>query len=194
MLNITTLVYKNKFTKEGDVNILDLTKSSLEFKGNIRITKTIIVSSEFVMRPDLIAHAVYGDANKLDYILKFNNISNPFSIAEGDILVIPDVSDMGDAFRMPDVDDADIIKAKHIDIIQVTTVKDKKRIEMLKAKAKKDNILPPNITKPGDKSIRYTNGKIILGGDITSANKKNCETNISRAKIKEKILMNKIFR
>ena len=40
-------------------------------------------------RLDLIAEDQYGDAKQIEYILKFNGISDPFSVQEGDILKIP---------------------------------------------------------------------------------------------------------
>lgn len=49
------------------------------------------VPSDYVMRPDLIALIELGDANKMEYIMMFNQIGNPFSIDEDDVLLIPDV-------------------------------------------------------------------------------------------------------
>jgi hypothetical protein len=194
MLSITTLYNKNSFIKQNGDVIVDLTKASLEYNKPVKYKSIIIVTYDYVMRPDLIAKATIGDANKLDYILKFNGISNPFSIDVGDILLIPDENEMGAIFKTPDIDDDDAIKKSKVSIVTITSTKDEKRLAMLQAMANKKDILPPNINKPGDQNIKYKDGKIIFGEDITSINKNNCPDTLSRAKLKEKLLTNKIFK
>lgn len=46
-------------------------------------------SEKYVMRPDLISFAMYGDIEMAEYILKFAGISNPFTLCEDDVLKIP---------------------------------------------------------------------------------------------------------
>ena len=194
MLTIRTLSSKNKFVKgNGDI-VLDLTKASIEYTNTVEYQTMIIVTEDYVMRPDLVAKATLGNESKLDYILKLNNISNPFSIDVGDILAIPVDDQMNAIFKTPDVDDLDAIKAEQVNIVKITTVQDQKRIEMLKAQSNKIVVLPPNIVGPGENNIKYRDGKVIFGEDITSINKDNCPDNLSRAKLKEKLLNKKIFK
>ena len=101
---------------------------------------------------------------------------------------------MENIFKIPDVDNSDAILKKKSNVIKITSVKDEKRVEMLKSRANKEDILPPNLTKPDDKNIKYRDGKIIFGEDVTTVNKNNCPDNLSRAKLKEKLLTNKIFK
>jgi len=42
------------------------------------------------MRADKVAFAEYGTDEYTEYILKYSGVSNPFSIAEDDVLFIPD--------------------------------------------------------------------------------------------------------
>jgi hypothetical protein len=42
------------------------------------------------MRADKVAFAEYGTDEYTEYILKYSGLSNPFSIAEDDVLFIPD--------------------------------------------------------------------------------------------------------
>ena len=112
MLSIETLFRKNRFVKSKNEVIVDLTRASLEYTSTVDITTFVMVSPDFVMRPDLIAKAVYGDPNKLDYLLKYNSVSNPFSIEVGDVLVVPDLDDMSKQFKTPNVDENDQAKKR----------------------------------------------------------------------------------
>lgn len=53
------------------------------------------VSKDHIARPDLISKIFYGEDVYGDFICKVNGISNPFEINEGDIIVIPGLSDIG---------------------------------------------------------------------------------------------------
>ena len=64
---------------------------SMIFRNKDQITNVRYhtVRDDEVTRPDLIALEYYGDQTKTDLILKWNGISDPFSLAPGDVLVIP---------------------------------------------------------------------------------------------------------
>lgn len=47
------------------------------------------ISKEMEMRPDLAAMSAYNGEEYTELLLKYNNIQNPFSLAEDDILIIP---------------------------------------------------------------------------------------------------------
>lgn len=129
------------------------------------------VSSDEVGRPDLIALKYYGDADFTEIILKYNNISNPFSINEGDELIIPINGEMLKKWKpVKKIGEGETseksIRDQFIDQKRLT-VSDKKRIEYLQKKAsEKENgskqILPPNILKEGDSNIRIDNDIIII--------------------------------
>ena len=77
--------------KINDGTKLLLTIPTILFRN--RETVALIESAHTVSpyeegRPDLIAAKYYGDVSGLDIILKYNNISNPFSIKSGEILKI----------------------------------------------------------------------------------------------------------
>jgi len=46
-------------------------------------------------RLDLIAHRVYGDAKRIDLLLRENRITKPFTDA-GEVLIIPEIEEGGD--------------------------------------------------------------------------------------------------
>jgi hypothetical protein len=199
MLLLETLRNKPYLLKDGE-NIRDLTASSVEFNGPLFVQSTGVVSSDFVMRADLIAKVYFRNANKLDYLLKFNGISNPFSLNENDIVLIPDMDEMKLALKPKKAKDStatkDAIIKKFFDPNRLSKT-DKKRLDYLAEKSaslpngSKTN-LPPNFSEPGSKELKVVDGKVIFGGD-TVPNNKHCIDPLSKARAKSKILQNKIF-
>lgn len=55
------------------------------------IKEFITVDEQTAMRPDRISFLAYGITDYSDLIMKFNAISNPFSINVGDIILLPDI-------------------------------------------------------------------------------------------------------
>jgi hypothetical protein len=49
------------------------------------------VPKDYVMRPDLISKVIYNNSAYAEIILKYNGISNPFSINEGDMILVPNL-------------------------------------------------------------------------------------------------------
>ena len=197
MLYIETLLKKRYITKPNGDTIIDLTFSSLNTDvENPTEVSIIMVSEDLAMRPDLISKAVYGDDSKLDYLLKYNNISNPFSLNTGDILIIPDPFKMAKMFVMPEADVLTDLSTniKQFNYIDPKTKKDSKRLELLQLKSQNKELLPPNINREGDTNIKYKDGKIIFGEDVTNINKANCPETLTRARVKEKLLNNQIFK
>lgn len=163
-------------------NTLEKKKASVDNDKIIMATPTVIFSSltetiaehtvteSEIGRIDLISLKYYKDANYSDYILKWNNISNPFSINLGDVLNIPQnnaVLNTVNPIKMVQRSTNDAsIRDQFIDTKRLP-VKDAKRVEYLQRKAtQKANgskqILPPNILKEGDTNISIGNGTITI--------------------------------
>jgi hypothetical protein len=134
------------------------------------------------MRPDKISYRIFGTTAYTDAILKINKIFNPFSIKEGDILVIPNLSNPGLHYKSP----ADInkITANENDVRdqfsakELVNKKDKGRIERIAAKAKKKKAgvntpLPPNVLPSNKKAKEFKKGRIILGANLNNPKKRN---------------------
>lgn len=196
MISIGVLTKKPETTVDSE-KIVDLTSQVLEFKDEIAITKTAIVSEEFEMRPDLVARVSYGNANKIDHILKFNGISNPFSLEAGTVLLIGDEGQLDACFSKPATENTQSdIRERFFDKNRLSK-KDAKRLELLKKKtadvANAATPTTPNISEPGSKEITVKDGIVIFGNDVV-ANKDNCTVPLSKATVKAKLLQNKIFR
>jgi len=152
---------------------LRMTEPIIIFNDNTQVIATHTVTQDEIGRIDLIANAYYRDIDNAELILKYNSISNPFSINEGDVLLIPD-----DQFALVKWKRVNPMASEEISELDIRdqfinskrlTERDAKRVEYLKRKAaQKANgskeIVPPNILKPGEKNIIIENGKINING------------------------------
>ena len=89
-----TLNRKITITKDGQNKIIDFAEPTYipDFENeNFTIIRTIYVSKEYEKRLDLVSLAVYGSDDYVDILMKCNEISDPLSIKEGDVLAIPDL-------------------------------------------------------------------------------------------------------
>jgi hypothetical protein len=151
-------------------NKLRLTEPCVLFNENVKTMTVYTVHADEVGRIDLIADRVYNNTTYSEQILKFNNISNPFSINEGDVLNIP-YTDLPfknwKTIKPQDKSDSSHpIKDQFMDSKRLT-VKDQNRIEYLKQKASQKlngskEILPPNILKDGEKNMDIEGGTITI--------------------------------
>lgn len=196
MLRIPVLLNKLKILIKGD-SVLDLTRASIKWTKSVQVKNAIQITSDLAMRPDIIAKVAYGDSGMLDYILKFNGISNPFSIQEGDILFIPESEDMKLSFVGTPLEiypglNMSNASAQGSSMIAIADLnkKDQKRLEYLK-KIAIDSVVMPNEALPGSSEAKIRNGVVIFGEDN---NKQECKEPISRVKLKEKLLQKSIFK
>lgn len=125
-------------------------------------------------RPDLISIRVYGDDNHVDLILKYNGISDPFSLNVGDKLNIPRPGIAYYKLERPVIQEENAIKQQYMDSKRLTST-DANRLEILKRKYNKETLLPPNVVPVGKKTYKFKPGSIIFGaqaqnGDVTASN------------------------
>ena len=150
---------------------LRLTEPYVLFNENVRVIAQHVVTSDEIGRIDVISRKYYNGDNLSEIILKYNNISNPFSINEGDVLLIPEP---GSAFkkwnRIKEISDIeteiDNIRAQFLDTKRLSK-KDAARVEYLQRKASQlkngsKQILPPNILKSGEENLNINNGEITI--------------------------------
>ena len=169
-MNLKT--FENKRIVDGKVM---MTEPTLLFStSNTEVVNKIIVGKEYACRIDLLAERYYGSTSYADYLLKYNNISNPFTINEGDILLIPSDKSGLINFKKPvdklTEEDGDVIRDKFLKTKRLP-IEDQKRIEYLKRKAAQypngaTEILPPNVLKTGGANVTIKDGVIKLNGTI----------------------------
>jgi hypothetical protein len=170
---------KKKTTQEefGDERLI-MTEPTMLFKDNISIRETFYVDEYYAGRIDLVALNVYGDGAFSDQLLKFNGMSNPFAIAEGDVLYIPPADVLLKSWKKPgiSVTGANAVRDKFINTKRLP-IQDQKRLEYLQRKASaKSNgakeILPPNVLKSDEANVIIENGTTKVGAVLpTTADK-----------------------
>jgi hypothetical protein len=128
------------------------------------------------MRPDVITQKMYGYLDNIEGMLKFNGISNPFSIEEGDVFYTFDIPSMNRNMRVnsnlesqaEDIRDQYLTPEKKSNVDPALRSFDK-RSTPRKPVPQKGNqpALPPNYAAFGDKELQIRNGKIVFGPNVT---------------------------
>jgi hypothetical protein len=168
---LNSLDEKPIFTRPDGVEIKDITASMFSMKTDNYIKYSIYkVPKEYEMRPDLIAGAVYNNSLFAEVILKYNGISNPFSIQEGDMILIPSLDSMAAIMAKPEGTDVDGAKAirnsyKYIDPTKIPRTDDNFQNRQI-ISAAPVNALPPNLAQPGEQQITYRNGRVYFGAGV----------------------------
>ena len=176
-MNLKTLKNKGKVTDltvTGNEKKFDMTEPTLILKNEVRLRAYHPVSEYEAARLDLVSMKYYGTGAYVDIICKANGISNPFAVAPGTILAIPEKRAATSLYKKP----KKIVNSPRDQFVEPkrASQKDKARIEFLKNKStKKPNgskeNLPPNMLKTGEKYKKVQgNGTILLGANMPTTN------------------------
>jgi len=199
---ISKILSRKRTITKYDQQVTDLIYSTFSFPRGSDGAGVTAVSEYENMRPDLMANRLYGDQTKWDAMLKYNGISNPFSIQAGDLLYALPFSSLESVYVPPRVLAEREQKKESGANLPVISKKDKNRVNNLARKNPKNrdgvNIgangeLPPNLSKVGDKSVKVKDGRLIFGEDVTTVNKENCPVPISRSRLQTALLKDKLF-
>lgn len=165
---------KDKKISEIDNKII-MTEPTLLFQDYIQVSRDFIVDEYYAGRIDLISLSVYNSADYTDQLLKFNGISNPFSIADGDILYIPPMDVLHKTFKKPGIEviESNVVRDRFVETKRLP-IKDQNRLEYLKRKAAlKPNgakeILPPNVLPSDKQNVIIENGTLTVGAALPSS-------------------------
>lgn len=158
-------VFKSK-KLNGAKNKLFLAQPTMMFKSlspseSYMIAKHIVKDDD-VVRPDRIAVEHYGTTDGLDIILKFNGISDPFSLNPGETLWIPIDTISYYKLESPKAFEDNPIKKQFIDTKRLSKT-DQRRLEALKKKYNKEALLPPNVIPVGKKTYQFDGTNVRLG-------------------------------
>lgn len=163
-MNLKTII--DKIT-DGTKMILGVPTLLFANRDAALLEATHVVSDYEQARPDLIAAKYYGDPTALDIILKYNGISDPLSIIEGETILIP-VRDIPlIKYNRPKEVEENLVKQQFIDTKRLNQ-KDQKRVKALQKKYNKENLLPPNVIPVGKKTYKISNGNITFGNQAQS--------------------------
>lgn len=190
-----TVDNKKIFQKPNGDNVIDLTEQNFQPGEFIKIIDYIIVTDDLSMRPDLIAVAAYQDITAVDVILKQNEISNPFSIDKDDVIFLQERRVIDDQFTsLNKISNKNKVRNQYVDQSKSPTI-DGNLTKFTKRQKPKDTIhksvaLPPNFANFGDKEIKFSGGKVIFGGDISSTKKVSGEKTLSKSEFLKKLSKN----
>ena len=173
-MNIKSLRLKNKLVDEHSGEYYyDLTAPSFVYDSDLGIRAIHYVLQDQEGRIDKISEIYFGSGEYVDAICVVNNIFNPFSVKEGDIIVIPNLSRPDMVYKRPNPASRPTPQqSQYVDTGRLSE-KDQSRIQRLaeKAKTKKNGVktpLPPNMLQPGQDAKTYEGGKIKLGANLNS--------------------------
>jgi hypothetical protein len=155
--------------------IWNLTESSVNYTSGMSLDDFFVVTQYYQMRPDLVAAIKYGDHGKVGSLLKFNGISNPFAIKEGNVLLIPNPKSIDDSFNTRKVlSQAQAQSANNTNTNQNNVFKknqESKKFKVSDARRKfleqkvrnqPNIVLPPNVLQPDEKTIMKQDGFLVF--------------------------------
>lgn len=158
-------IFKNKKTSTTEEKLL-LAQPTMLFASlnpeDYTLVASHIVREDERVRPDLIAVQYYGSDSGLDIILKFNGISDPFSIMPGEVIYVPMDTIPYYALESPDMYEENPIKQQFLDTKRLSKT-DQRRLEALKKKYNKETLLPPNVIPVGKKTYEFDGTNVRLG-------------------------------
>lgn len=169
---LNSLDQKPTVKRSDNIEVKDLTISMFDLQTkNYAEYNVYRVPKEFAMRPDLIAGSVYGNSLYAEIILKFNGISNPFSINEGDLILVPNLDSaqaiINTAQLGSESDGAKAIRNtyKYIDPIKIPKADNEFSNRQIVSNVV-EGMLPPNMAEEGEEQITYRNGRVYFGSSV----------------------------
>lgn len=180
-----TLDRKEEVTDANGNRIIDLTKSIFTREaGQIQDYTVVKMTDIYQMRPDLISQYMYGTDEYTEFILKFAGISNPFTLHEDDILLIPNITQAKGMMEAENrgvnegaADDARMVQIRNFYKFVNTEYKpDRSSYDKLKnmdipsgvidtTKIKEQDYIVPYISEDGRTSVTIRNNRIYFGDD-----------------------------
>lgn len=127
------------------------------FDPQLEVSRILLVEEKHLCRLDLISYEAYQSIDYVDVIMKFNQITNPFSMQVHDIIVCPTRESANRFYQQEALRNDRLIldtKALFIDPSRASQ-KDKARLEQLQKIADKrkngsKEIKPANLLKKGE--------------------------------------------
>lgn len=174
-----TIDNKRTFTKDNGVDVVDLPEQNFTHGDyQFSIFDAFYCPKRSEMRVDLLANQIYGNASKSDIVLKYNRLSNPFSVEQGDFIVAVDAEYARKNFKKENrVEELNKkIRQQFID-----PTKKPETSESLTRFRSRELSVPPNISD-GSKAVKVEHGKVTLGENVSRPSKLRDEKVKERSK------------
>ena len=176
-MNIKSLELKNRLSiEETGEQYYDLSAPSFRYKRELGVKALHYVTVDQAGRIDKISEMYFGTGAYIDAICIVNGIFNPFTVSEGDVLVIPNLDNPNLVYRRPNPATRPSVQLAQYTNTDRQSEKDQSRIQRLtqKAKTKKTGVkapIPPNMLQQGQDAKIYGGGKILLGANLPTRNR-----------------------
>ena len=154
---------------------------SFTYKRELGVKALHYVTVDQAGRIDKISQQYFGTGAYVDAICIVNNIFNPFSVSEGDILAIPQLKDENLVYSRPDAASRPSETLAQYVNTDRQSEQDQSRLQRLtqKAKTKKNGVktpIPPNMLQQGQEAKIFKGGKILLGANLPTRTNTNTES------------------
>jgi len=105
-------LYTNEITQRDQIqsNLFDIIDPLIIWDDSLNYFP-YVVSQEEAMRPDLICFNIYNNFNYIDELLTMNNILNPWSIQEGQVIFYIDEDSISAIQLLSKTDDQEIVRS-----------------------------------------------------------------------------------
>jgi len=163
MLTTKLLRVKKFFTNAFGESVVDLVSSTFNFGEAAGGAGPTVVSEFENMRPDLVSDRVLGSQEYWEALLKFNGISNPFSVEQGEIMLVPAISEISKLIVPPKSvleKGTEPAKKNEEAVIKPKTTKDQQRLQSIRSKV--PEVVPPNVNLSGAKNVKVVEGRVIF--------------------------------
>jgi hypothetical protein len=162
--------------RNGEI-LIDFTENNFKVKydnPDLIILKIMLVQERHLGRLDLLCYDSYGNVNDMDIFMKFNQITNPFSMNLYDLVVVPDVESARIFYQKENLQTIQGIKdtkALFIDPRRASQ-KDMTRIKQLeKLASKRQNgsteIKPTNLLRKGEVPFSTDGDRLIFAPSVS---------------------------
>ena len=181
-MNIKSLTLKNKLSiEETGEQYYDLSAPSFKYRRELGVKALHYVTVDQAGRVDKISEMYFGTGEYIDAICIVNNIFNPFTVSEGDVLAIPQLKNEDLVYSRPNAASRPSETLAQYVNTDRQSVQDQSRVQRLTqlAKSKKNGVkspIPPNMMQQGQVAKVFKGGKILLGANLPSRNSTNTES------------------
>jgi hypothetical protein len=167
---------KDEMMREN-VTMIDFLELNLEvnyFSIGFELKRVILVEERHLCRPDLIVWENYRNMDYLDSFLKFNQITNPFSMELNDVIIIPKETTIEKAYKKLTRNSKLVknTKALFLDPNRASK-KDTSRFQQLAKLASKrkngsSDPKPTNLLRPGEVPFNTDGGRLIFAPSVST--------------------------
>lgn len=168
-----TIDNKQHYINADGIEMLDLSDSIFDSQES-GITCTFYkVTSEMIMRPDLMSISSFGEDKYTEMIMKYSEIDNPFAINKDDLIAVPSLNSIYNEVKDTSLSNPetgagyDLVKNyhKYIDKSKLPEYNGTKEPDAAGTKVVPQ--VEPNLANDGNSGISIINGRLYFGPNVS---------------------------